>query len=133
EALERHGELALDEGLKAQLCALSPATIDRLLAPLRPKGLRRPYIPGSASPTLKALVPVRTFAEWEDVAPGAVQADLVSHCGESTAGFYLTSLVVVDVATGWVECEAVWGKGQERVRGGLHRARRRLPFTLREL
>jgi hypothetical protein len=133
EALERHGEMTLDEGLKGQLCSLSPATIDRRLAPLRPKGLRRPYTPSSASPALKALVPLRTFAEWENVAPGAVQADLVSHCGESTQGFYLTSLVVVDVSTGWVEVEAVWGKGQERVGGGLHRARRRLPFALREL
>lgn len=133
EALERHGELILDEGLKAQLCSLSPATIDRLLAPLRPKGLRRPYTPSQASPSLKALVPVRTFAEWEHAVPGAMQADLVSHCGESTQGFYLSSLVAVDVATGWVEAEPVWGKGQERVRGGLHRARRRLPFSLREL
>jgi hypothetical protein len=132
-ALGRHGEMALDDDLKRQLCALSPATIDRLLAPLRAKGLRRPYLPSAASPSLKGLVALRTFAEWENVAPGAVQADLVSHCGESTQGFYLTSLVMVDVATGWVEVEPVWGKGQERVGGGIARARRRLPFALREL
>lgn len=133
EVLERQGELALDADLKEQLLALSPATIDRLLGPLRPKGLRRPYIPSQATSQLKALVPLRTFAEWQGVEPGSLQADLVSHCGESTEGFYLTTLVSVDIATGWVEAEPVWGKGQERVQGGLHRQRTRLPFAVREL
>jgi transposase InsO family protein len=82
---------------------------------------------------LKAQVPVRTFGEWEAVPPGAVQADLVAHCGASTDGFYLTTLVAVDVATGWTECQAVWGKGQQRVGSALHHIRRRLPVRLREL
>lgn len=133
EVLARHGELRLDEALKAQLLTLSPATIDRLLQPLRPKGLRRPYIPSGASSRLKALVPLRTFSEWQGVEPGSLQADLVSHCGESTAGFSLTTLVSVDVATGWVECEPVWGKGQGRVQSAWHRQRMRLPFAVREL
>jgi hypothetical protein len=57
----------------------------------------------------------------------------VLHCGESTEGFYLTTLDVVDVATGWTECEPTWGLTQDRVRGALDRIRRRLPFPLREL
>lgn len=133
EVLERQGELVLAADLKARLLALSPATIDRLLGPLRPKGLRRPYLPSQAATHLKALVPLRTFAEWQGVGPGSLQTDLVSHCGESTEGFYLTTLVSVDVASGWIECEPVWGKGQERVQGGLHRQRTRLPFGVREL
>ena len=133
EVLERQGELVLKPALKEQLLGLSPATIDRLLAPLRPKGLRRPYIPSEVSSRLKALVPLRTFAEWQSVAPGSLQTDLVSHCGESTRDFYLTTLVSVDVATGWIECEPVWGKGQQRVQAGLHRQRMRLPFGVHEL
>jgi hypothetical protein len=62
-----------------------------------------------------------------------VQADLVAHCGDSTEGFYLTTLVVTDVATGWTECQAVWGKGQQRVGTALHHIRQRLPMALREL
>jgi hypothetical protein len=56
--------------------------------------------------------------------------DLVSHCGESSEGFYLTTLSTVDVASGWWECVGVWGKGQERVGGAVHRVRQRLPFPL---
>ncbi len=50
------------------------------------------------------------------------------HCGDSSGGFYLTTLSTVDVATGWSECIGVWGKGQERVGGAVHRVRQRLPF-----
>jgi hypothetical protein len=132
-ALERHGELAPTPAVRAQLLRLSASTIDRLLRPFRGPTRRRPFTQSRSLAALKALVPLRTFGEWDGAAPGACQADLVSHCGESTEGFYLTSLVLVDVATSWTECEAIWGKGQERVGGGVHRARRRLPPALREL
>jgi len=36
----------------------------------------------------------------------------------------------VDAATGWVECRAVWGKGQERVGGAVHHIGESLPFPL---
>ncbi len=52
------------------------------------------------------------------------------HCGESNAGFYLNTLSTVDVATGWSECVGVWGRGQERVGGAVHRVRQRLPIPL---
>jgi transposase InsO family protein len=64
---------------------------------------------------------------------GSLQADLVLHCGESTEGFYLTTLSTVDVATGWSELEPLWGMGKERVRAALHHVRGRLPFPLRSL
>ncbi len=54
----------------------------------------------------------------------------MGHCGESTEGFYLNTLCAVDVASGWTECLPVWGKGQERVGGAVHRIRQRLPFPL---
>ena len=132
-ALERHGELSVSEGVRGQLLQLSAATIDRLLRPVRPAQRRRPWSRTGGSSTLKAQIPVRTFGEWAAVRPGAVQADLVVHCGASGDGFFLTTLDAVDVATGWTECVIVWGKGQERVGGALHAVQTRLPFPLREL
>ena len=44
----------------------------------------------------------------------------MAHCGDSTEGFYLTTLSAVDVATGWYEPVAVWGKGQARVGGAVY-------------
>lgn len=131
--LEAHGELTLPSRIRHEVLAVSPATIDRRLKPFRLKRPRQPYLPRAKSTSLRAQVPLRTFGEWANVRPGALQADLVLHCGEHLAGFYLSSLVTVDVATGWTECRAIWGHGVVRVRAALHRVYQQLPFPLREL
>lgn len=131
--LERHGELQWEAGMRDQVLRLSAATMDRLLRPFRLPAGRRPYTQSVASTALKALVPIRTFGEWGGVAPGAFQGDLVAHCGETTAGFYLNTLVLVDVATSWSTFEILWGKGQSRVAAGVHRSRQRLPMGMRAL
>ena len=130
-ALERHG-LRLARPHRAALLALSPATIDRLQRPARTRIGRQPYRTATAAHALKRQIPVRTWGDWRQVRPGAVQGDLVLHCGESTAGFYLSSLVAVDVASGWIEVEAVWGVGAQRVGGGVDHLRHRWPVPLRE-
>ncbi len=132
EALERHGELELTPGVRAQLLSISPATIDRILGRHR---RRLGVQPQRRSPSsgLKAEVPVRTWGEWKGAPVGSLQADLVLHCGESTAGFYLTSLCAVDVASGWTEVQPVWGLGKQRVGTAIHHIRQRLPFPLKSL
>lgn len=132
-ALERHGELRLPARVRHALQAISPATIDRLLKPHRRRPVQRPLILNPATAALRAQIPVRTFGDWHEVRPGAVQADLVAHCGETTAGFHLSTLIAVDVATGWTECEAVWGKAYRRVGTAVHLVRQRFAVSLREL
>ena len=80
---------------------------------------------------MKQQIPIRTWGDWTGSAPGAVQGDLVLHCGESTEGFHLSSLVVVDVASGWIELEPIWGVGAVRVGAGVEHIHRRLPVPLR--
>lgn len=131
-ALERHGALRVPAAVRDQLLHLSPATIDRLLQPVRRARGRQPYRPSPSSGPLKRAIPVRTWSDWTGVRPGALQGDLVLHCGERTEGFFLTTLVTIDVATGWTELEPVWGSSQHRVGSALDRIRRRLPVPLRE-
>jgi hypothetical protein len=133
EALERHGELRLAATEREALLEMSAATMDRLLRPARRRLGRQPRRNSPPTTSLKAQVPVRTWSEWVDVAPGSLQADLVLHCGESTEGFFLTTLTAVDVASGWTELQAVWGMGKQRVGSAIHRVRQRLPFAMREL
>ncbi|HKZ08694.1 MAG TPA: transposase family protein, partial [Methylomirabilota bacterium] len=80
---------------------------------------------------LRAQVPLRTWSEWTDVPAGALQGDLVLHCGETTAGRYCATLVAVDVATAWTELQALWGLHQQRVTGAIQQVAGRLPFPLR--
>jgi hypothetical protein len=131
-ALERHGALRVPAAVRDQLLRLSPATIDRLLQPVRRARGRQPRRPSPSSGPLKRAIPVRTWSDWTGVRPGALQGDLVLHCGERTEGFFLTTLVTIDVATGWTELEPVWGASQKRVGSAIDHIRRRLPFPLRE-
>ena len=131
--LEHHGDLTLSDEVRAALLRLRPTTIDQRLKPYRRTGLRRPYHPSQAARSLKAQIPLRTFGDWAEVTPGSLQADLVLHCGDTTEGFYLTTLTAVDVASSWTECRVVWGKTQNRVAGALHRIRMSLPMALAEI
>jgi hypothetical protein len=130
EALERHRVLRVPSALRPVLLRVSAPTIDRLLRPYRRNHPRGRATTGPGHPALAAQVPIRTFGDWQAVRPGSLQADLVAHCGESPEGFFLTSLVAVDVATGWTECQAVWGKGYARVGTAVHLVRQRLPMPL---
>jgi transposase InsO family protein len=132
-ALERHGELQVSPEVRALLLQVSPSTIDRLLCKTRTAGLRQPRRQRPATTGLKAQIPIRTWSEWKDAQPGSIQADLVLHCGESTEGFFLTTLTTVDVASGWTELQPVWGMGMSRVGGAVQGVSLRLPFSLREL
>lgn len=133
ESLERHGEIMLSADVSSQLLAMSSATMDRLLGPYRRGLLRQPYSQSRSCSAIRALVPVRTFGEWEGVGVGSMQMDLVLHCGESTEGFYLSTLVAVDVAIGWSEPRVIWGKGKDRVGAGAHHIRKALPFPLLDM
>ena len=129
-ALKRHGEISMSPQVEAQLCQISPATIDRVLHRYRLVGGRRPFAATKRGSLLKRSIPIRTFTDWEEDTPGFLEIDLVSHCGDSPDGLFLTTLTTVDVASGWSECIGVWGKGQQRVRAAIHRVRQRLPFPL---
>ena len=61
DALERHGHLDLDADTRRLLLAMSAATADRLLYSTRHAGSSRPRARASRSPTLKSMIPVRTF------------------------------------------------------------------------
>lgn len=127
--LERQGELILAPPIKDQLLQMSRATIDRCLKPARlpqRQGLSTTK-PGSL---LKSAIPVRTFADWDDVRPGFIEIDLVAHCYDSPAGTYLNTLTATDVSTGWTECLALPNKTQVAVSNAMLELRQRLPFPL---
>jgi len=130
DILQDRGELTVTPQVAQKIGQLSESTIDRLLRPFRHLGMRRPFSTTKPGSLLKAAIPIRTFGEWDEERPGFLEVDLVAHCGESTEGFYLNTLSTVDVFTGWVECQGVWGKGQDRVGGAVHHIAQRLPFPL---
>jgi hypothetical protein len=129
-ALERHGHLTLESTVRARVLSASAATIDRLLRPTRvsvsgQRARRR------AIPAVQRNVPVRTFAEWEEPLPGDMEADLVSHGGESASGSFVHTLTLTDVASGWTECVALVVRDGALVTAALEQLRKSMPFPLR--
>ena len=91
--------------MRESVLAISSATIDRLLSPIRKQsggnGWRRPPRAYSA---VRRRVPVRTFKGWDDHSdPGWLEIDLVNHCGGRMEGRLLWTLVATDIATSWSE------------------------------
>ena len=133
QVLERCGELEVSPQVRAKLLQISPATIDRVLAPervrLRVKG-RTGTKPGTL---LKRQIRVRTFADWDDLAPGFCEVDLVAHDGGNPAGEFCQTLDLTCVATGWTEMRALRNKAQRWCFEALQEIEAALPFPLRGL
>jgi hypothetical protein len=130
DRLAQCAELVVPPAVDKLVRQASAATLGRLLAPARAQRPARGLATTRAGRWLKGEIPIRTFAEWDDVQPGFLEIDLVAHCGSTTEGFSLCTLCAVDIATAWIELEAVWGKGQERVGAAIHRVRTQLPMPL---
>lgn len=128
--LRRFGELDVDEEVAAALVAMSPATMDRRLAPdraamtLRGRGHTKP---GSL---LKDAIAIRTWAQWDDAVPGFVEIDLVGHEGGNAEGEHAYTLTVTDIATGWTENRSVPNKARKWVVAALEDIAKVLPFPL---
>jgi len=127
-AMERNGHLALDPSVRQLLLAISAATIDRLLTPIRGTAGQR----HKRKPTTKSSrqIPIRTFADWNEPGPGFLEVDFVAHCGDSMQGSFLWSLVATDVCSGWTEAVPLVAREQSLVVEGLEVIRRQMPVPI---
>lgn len=128
EAMERHGHLRLEAEVRTHLLAMSAATIDRALIEAK-AGAGQKRRRGSVN-GVRQSIPVRTFSDWGDPAPGFCEADLVWHSGPTAKGSFIQTLVVTDIATGWTECAPLLVREQTQVLLVLAEIRKVLPFAL---
>lgn len=128
--LERCNELVLPPEIKPLLLNISRATIDRCLKRARFTSSLQGISTTKPGTLLKKAIPVRIFTPWEEERPGFMEFDLVAHCGITTEGIYLNSLVGTDLATGWTDMQAVAHKTQAAVFTAIVEMRQRLPFRL---
>ena len=111
DSLQQHGHLSLDTELEGKLRAISAATIDRLLAPVRQKTRSRSNYRRNHKPYVKDDVPIRTFSDWTEPTPGYFEIDFVVHNGGVTTGSCVHTLAFTDVSSGWIECVALMSTG----------------------
>lgn len=131
--LDEHGELKTTPELLEQLGQISVSTVGRRL-----QRIRR-LIPLARLPRKKPRgrnltrdIPMLRLP-WTITEPGHFETDLVHHCGPTTAGEYMCTLQMIDVATGWSERVAVLGRSYLVMEDAFRRILARLPFLLREI
>ena len=130
-ALERHRQIAVDDTTRAALLSVSAATIDRLLSEIRIAAAQGRRRRAGFSSAVRRSVPVRTFADWGDPPPGFVEVDFVAHSGTSTAGAFVQTMVLTDIATGWTECVPVVMRAGALALEALQVALELFPFPLK--
>ena len=130
--LARFGVLSLTTDLEEALQRISRATVERMLRKNRSRRTRFPQKGPERANQLTKAIPMGRIA-WQTKEPGHCEVDLVHHSGESTAGEYLHTLQLIDVATGWSERVAVLGRSGRAMEAGFHVLLARVPFIIREL
>ncbi len=111
------------------LLTISPSSIDRMLNPIRARYTKHGRAATKPGTLLRKQVQVKTN-QWDESRPGFLEADTVAHCGSSTEGMYINTIDCVDIATGWTEQRAVWGKNYQDVIGQIKNIEQTLPFPI---
>jgi len=119
----------LSEEVTNALLSISPATIDRLLKPVRIQYKKRGRSTTKPGTLLRKQIPILTN-QWNESRPGFLEADTVAHCGESLSGMFAYTIDTVDIATTWTEQRATWGKGETGVLKQIEDIEKALPFPL---
>ncbi|UNX53626.1 integrase [Georgenia sp. TF02-10] len=135
DVLQAHGELTavadrLTEEVRAEVLAMSPATIDRYLAPTR--AARYPGAKAATRPssTLRSELAVRRSTDEAETRPGFFEVDLVAHCGHSLAGEHAWTLTGTDVVTGWTTNVAIKNRAHRWVVAAIDLLADTLPYPL---
>jgi hypothetical protein len=120
----------LPETVKENILNISPATIDRLMKPMRARFNKLGLSTTKPGSILGKHIPIKT-GQWDEFLPGYLEADTIAHCGNSVAGMFVYTINCVDIATGWNIQRAVWGKGESGVIKAIHDIELTVPFRLR--
>lgn len=129
-----HGELQVGQETLEKLERISRSTIKRMLKPSEHRQVkvagqqpRRPPINH-----LRKQYPMHKIA-WDIPQAGHFEVDLVHHGGETALGEYIHTLQMVDIATGWSEIVAVFGRSYRVMADGFDYILARLPFGVQEI
>lgn len=129
EKLIECGEFNITEEVHDKLLQISLGSVKAILRKEKARSVIR--IGGTTRPgtLLKHQIAIR-YGPWEDVNPGFFEMDTVAHCGDNVAGQFIYSLDLIDIATGWNEQAAIWGKGERATLEQFKNIETRIPFEI---
>lgn len=116
----------LDPTIEDLLLQVSASTIDRLLKPFK----KQRGLSTTRASMLKSSIPIKLLDGFV-TEPGHIEVDTVSHCGNSVAGTFISSLTAMDLFSGWTENRAAMSKASEDMLPAIKSAQSKMPFNLR--
>lgn len=133
--LETHRELVpYKAGYSKRVCdellAMSPATIDRYLAPARAKDPLRGITTTTPGPLLRNSITVRKAGDEIEAVPGFFEGDTVAHCGPVLKGEFARTLDMTDMHTGWTYTRSIRNNAHLHLRDALDRFITDTPFEV---
>jgi transposase InsO family protein len=135
DALERHGELVpgvarYSTQVRAELLAMSAATIDRYLAPAKAKDAIGGVSTTKPSPLLRSSITVRKAGDEVEAEPGFFEGDTVAHCGPTLKGEFARTVNLTDMRTGWVFTRSVRNNANTYILSALQAAIDDIPYAV---
>lgn len=135
DALERHGELVCGQDryspqVRGELLAMSSATIDRYLRPVKARDQIKGKQTTKASPLLRSAIKVRKATDEVEASPGFFEGDTVAHCGPTLKGEFARTLNLTDAHIGWVFTRTVRNNAHTHILGGLKTAVHEIPYEV---
>ena len=130
--LSQFGELQVSPELISELEKIGVGTVGRMLQRIKQDTYRLPRKGPERANQLAREIPMGRLP-WNESQPGHFEVDLLHHCGPATVGEYVHTLQMTDVATGWSERVAVFGRSQHQMEDGFNRIRARLPILIIQL
>lgn len=135
DSLEHHGELVAGKArystaVRAELLAMSPATIDRYLAPAKKRDPLRGISSTKPSPLLRTSIQIRKAGDEVERAPGFFEGDTVAHCGPTLKGEFCRTLNLTDMHTGWTFTRSTRNNAHIHILAALTLAVETIPFEI---
>ena len=118
------------EDALGQLKAMSAATVDRYLKPVRDRMRIKGISTTTPSPLLRNSISIRTCADEAPEAPGVIEADTVAHCGPTLIGEFARTLTMTDVVTGWTENHSIRNNAAKWIVEGIEELQARFPLAM---
>ena len=134
-ALERHGELVEGQDrysrqVRAELLAMSSATIDRYLRGAKARDQIAGKSTTKASPLLRSSITIRKATDEVEAAPGFFEGDTVAHCGPTLKGEFARTLNLTDMHVGWVFTRTVRNNAHTHILGALKAGIAEIPYEV---
>lgn len=135
DGLQRHGELVdgrdrYSPSVRAELLAMSAASIDRYLAPARATDQIKGKSTTKPSPLLRSAITIRKSTDEVEAEPGFFEGDTVAHCGPTLKGEFARTVNLTDMHTGWVFTRSIRNNAHAHVLKALQAAADEIPFEV---